>query len=108
MHLNADGDWCSLSSSEYVAACLWVEVHRDVRHPFPLPGEEPLIVLQDKRLCPRCGRPVTVLKDGSLASHGPGPENRDGICWFICPGSGDKAMVRAARNLKLPPEKETR
>ncbi len=56
------------------------------------------------RKCPKCGREVHVQKDGALGTHGPGPENRDGIRPFICPGSGDKGMVRAVRKATLPKE----
>ena len=40
-------------------------------------------------------------KDGKLVTHGPGPNDE-----FICPGSGDKAMVKAAAHIKVPGEKE--
>jgi hypothetical protein len=44
--------------------------------------------------CPKCKRLVTVA-DGKLCTHGPGPKGE-----FVCPGSGDKGMVKAARHLK--------
>jgi hypothetical protein len=39
--------------------------------------------------CKDCGRVVEV-KDGKVCTHGPGPGDQ-----FICPGSGDKGMVKA-------------
>jgi len=48
--------------------------------------------------CPSCGRrDVPTGKDGKLGTHGPGPNDE-----FICPGSGDKGMVEAAKHLKVP------
>jgi hypothetical protein len=49
------------------------------------------------RRCRRCGRQVSIDKDGRLCTHGPGTNGQ-----FVCPGSGDRDMVRAARHIKLP------
>jgi hypothetical protein len=49
-----------------------------------------------KKKCPKCKRKVTV-RDGILCTHGPGPNDE-----FICPGSGDKAMVKATKGVKVP------
>lgn len=46
------------------------------------------------RLCPKCKRLVAAV-DGIICCHGPGPKGE-----FFCPGSGDKALVHAARHLK--------
>lgn len=51
--------------------------------------------------CKKCQCFVEVRSDGKLAAHGPGPNDE-----FICPGSGDKGLVKAARNLKVPKQKE--
>jgi hypothetical protein len=46
--------------------------------------------------CPACGRAVTMLRDGELCVHGPGPHEE-----FICPGSGDPALISAAQHLHV-------
>ena len=46
--------------------------------------------------CPACGRAVSILRDGELCNHGPGPEGE-----FACPGSGDPAFVAAAEHLHV-------
>lgn len=47
--------------------------------------------------CPVCKwATCSVLKDGTLCTHGPGPKGE-----FICPGSGDKGMVDAAAHIKV-------
>jgi hypothetical protein len=54
--------------------------------------------------CPVCGRAMTMLRDGELANHGPGPDGE-----FACPGSGDPAFVSAASHLhveQVPPTQE--
>jgi hypothetical protein len=43
----------------------------------------------DQKKCKRCGQSVTTT-DGKLDTHGPGPKGE-----FICPGSGNKGMVKA-------------
>ncbi len=49
----------------------------------------------EKQRCPKCKREVTI-SDGVRCTHGPGPKGE-----FICPGSGDKVMVKAARRLNV-------
>jgi hypothetical protein len=46
--------------------------------------------------CPACGRAVSVLRDGELCTHGPGPDGA-----FVCPGSGDPELVQAAQHLSV-------
>jgi hypothetical protein len=46
--------------------------------------------------CPACGRAVSMLRDGELCTHGPGPDGE-----FVCPGSGDSNMVQAAQHLHV-------
>ena len=46
--------------------------------------------------CPACGRAVSMLRDGELCTHGPGPDGE-----FVCPGSGDPAFVAAAEHLHI-------
>ena len=46
--------------------------------------------------CPACGRAVSMLREGELCTHGPGPDGE-----FVCPGSGDQAMVAAASHLSV-------
>ena len=46
--------------------------------------------------CPACGRAVSMLRDGELCTHGPGPDGE-----FVCPGSGDWNMVNAAMHLHV-------
>jgi hypothetical protein len=56
----------------------------------------------DKGKCPKCKRHVGLTVDSGrtlLVTHGPGPNGE-----FICPGSGDKGIVRAARHLRIPGE----
>jgi hypothetical protein len=48
--------------------------------------------------CPACGRAVSVLRDGDLCTHGPGPHDE-----FICPGSGNQDLVQAAQHLRVQP-----
>lgn len=55
---------------------------------------------EKERKCPKCKRLVLVSKDGSLGVHGPGPAVA-GTHPFVCSGSGDKSMVKAAKNLKV-------
>jgi hypothetical protein len=45
--------------------------------------------------CPACQRAVQ-LKRGLRVTHGPGPHGE-----FICPGSGDEGMVKAAQHLNV-------
>jgi hypothetical protein len=55
--------------------------------------------------CPACGRAVSMLRDGELCTHGPGPDGE-----FVCPGSGDSNMVEAALHLhvELVPQAQER
>ena len=46
--------------------------------------------------CPACGRAVSMLREGELCNHGPGPGGE-----FACPGSGDQSMVQAAQHLHI-------
>jgi hypothetical protein len=46
--------------------------------------------------CPACGRVVSILREGELCNHGPGPGGE-----FACPGSGDPAFVAAADHLHV-------
>lgn len=61
----------------------------------------------EKRRCAACGCDVAVMDGeharqgvqpdpGKLCTHGPGPNGE-----FICPGSGDKSMVEAAKHLNV-------
>jgi hypothetical protein len=52
-------------------------------------------VKDKKRKCSFCKRLVS-MEDGKASTHGPGPKGE-----FICPGSGDKSMVKAARHIKV-------
>ena len=52
--------------------------------------------------CPACGRVVSMLRDGELCTHGPGPDGE-----FVCPGSGDSNMVHAAMHLHVEDIDET-
>ena len=52
--------------------------------------------------CPACGRAVSMLRDGELCTHGPGPDGE-----FVCPGSGDSNMVHAAMHLHVVDIDET-
>jgi len=52
--------------------------------------------------CPACGRAVSMLRDGELSTHGPGPDGE-----FVCPGSGDSNMVHAAMHLHVEDIDET-
>jgi hypothetical protein len=52
--------------------------------------------------CPACGRAVSMLRDGELCTHGPGPDGE-----FVCPGSGDSNMVHAAQHLHVEDIDET-
>lgn len=45
--------------------------------------------------CPKCKRMVTLI-DGKIVTHGPA-KNGD----FVCPGSGDKGMIKAAQHIKV-------
>jgi hypothetical protein len=45
-----------------------------------------------ERKCSKCKRLVTVGTDGNLCTHGPGPAGE-----YVCPGSGDKGMVKAGK-----------
>jgi len=52
--------------------------------------------------CPACRRAVSMLRDGELCTHGPGPDGE-----FVCPGSGDLSMVQAAQHLHVEDIDET-
>jgi len=52
--------------------------------------------------CPACGRAVSLLRDGELCTHGPGPDGE-----FVCPGSGDSNLVHAAMHLHVEDIHET-
>lgn len=43
------------------------------------------------KTCPKCKREVG-LNGKALCTHGPGPAGE-----FVCPGSGDKGMVKAGK-----------
>jgi DNA-directed RNA polymerase subunit RPC12/RpoP len=46
--------------------------------------------------CSVCGREVSLDQDGKKVTHGPGPKGE-----FVCPGTGNKALVKAARRLRI-------
>jgi hypothetical protein len=50
----------------------------------------------DTTQCSICKRLVTVADNGTLTTHGPGPDGE-----FVCGGSGDRSMVKAAAHIRI-------